>query len=177
MTLIVNLYGSPGSGKSTTMSGVFYHLKLLGKNAEMVTEVAKDLTWEKRTMTLTCQPYVFAKQFRDVFRLLDQVEVLVTDSPIFLSAYYMWKYPNPKIASTEFTNFVVAQARSIGGLNYFINRVKPYNTAGRNQTEIESDEMNKEIKYLLKLHDFKYKELDGNQNAVDTIVEEVTSIL
>lgn len=44
MTIYVNLYGGPGSGKSTTAAGVVSQLKLLSINAELVTEYAKDLT-------------------------------------------------------------------------------------------------------------------------------------
>lgn len=46
-TLIVNLVAGPGTGKSTTMAGVFYKLKSLGIDCEMVTEFAKELVWEK----------------------------------------------------------------------------------------------------------------------------------
>lgn len=41
-TLVVNLFGGPGSGKSTGAAYVFARLKMLGYNAELVTEFAKD---------------------------------------------------------------------------------------------------------------------------------------
>lgn len=174
MTLLVNLYGAPGAGKSTTASGVFHKLKLNGINAEYVTEVAKDFTWEKRNeVTLKCQPYVFGKQFRDIFRVLDQTAVVVTDSPIFLSAFYTWKYPNPKVASQLLIEYIVAQARLTGGINYFIKRTKSYNPSGRNQTEVESDHIANELEYFLQLHNISYKELNGDANAVDFIYKEV----
>lgn len=43
-TLVVNLFGGPGSGKSTGAAYVFARLKMLGYNAELVTEFAKDKT-------------------------------------------------------------------------------------------------------------------------------------
>lgn len=46
MTLYVNLYGGPGTGKSTGASYIFSKLKLAGVEAELVTEYAKDLVWE-----------------------------------------------------------------------------------------------------------------------------------
>lgn len=39
------MFGSPGSGKSTTAAGLFYKLKTSDYNVELVTEVAKDLVW------------------------------------------------------------------------------------------------------------------------------------
>ena len=41
-TIVVNLIGGPGSGKSTTAAGLFYNLKKLGINCEMALEYAKD---------------------------------------------------------------------------------------------------------------------------------------
>lgn len=177
MTLIVNLYGAPGSGKSTTASGVFHKLKINNVNAEYVTEVAKDFTWEKRHLTLQYQPYVFSKQFRDIYRLLDQVQVIVTDSPIFLGAFYLWKYPNTKVPYKSFVNYAYEQSKYIGGIDYFINRVKPYNPKGRNQTEDESNTLNDELKYFLQLYKINYKDLNGDETAVDIIYNEVMNKL
>lgn len=66
--LVVNLFGGPGSGKSTCAAGVFTLLKLSGVNAELVTEYAKDLTWEKRHVTLANQHYIFGKQLQRLKR-------------------------------------------------------------------------------------------------------------
>lgn len=45
-TLIVNLYGGPGTGKSTGAAYIFSKLKMDGIDAEYVTEFAKDKVWE-----------------------------------------------------------------------------------------------------------------------------------
>jgi hypothetical protein len=104
-----------------------------------------------------------------MFRLLGQVDVIVTDSPIFLSAFYANKYPSPHVPLDFFVKYVVEQHRLLGGVNYFLNRTKPYNPMGRNQTEDESDQFSKELKYLMDLHDVKYFELNGDVNAITTI--------
>lgn len=88
MTIIVNLFGAPSSGKSTTRAGIFHELKLLQVNCEEVYEYAKNLTWEQRFRTLECQPYVFGKQLYRIETLMDQVDVIITDSPVLLSAFY-----------------------------------------------------------------------------------------
>lgn len=59
-TLVVNLFGGPGSGKSTGAAYVFARLKMLGYNAELVTEFAKDKTWEKNETALAAQDYITA---------------------------------------------------------------------------------------------------------------------
>lgn len=40
-TLLVNLFGGPGTGKSTTRAGLFNTLKLTGVNSEEVPEHAE----------------------------------------------------------------------------------------------------------------------------------------
>ena len=44
--LVVNLFGAPGSGKSTGAAYIFSQLKIAGVNAELVTEFVKDKVWE-----------------------------------------------------------------------------------------------------------------------------------
>lgn len=44
--LVVNLFGTPGAGKSTGVAYIFSNLKMRGINAELVTEFAKDMVWE-----------------------------------------------------------------------------------------------------------------------------------
>jgi len=62
-TLIVNMFGGPGCGKSSMATSVFSHLKWKGWNCEYVSEVAKDLVWEDSLQTLGDQFYVSAKQY------------------------------------------------------------------------------------------------------------------
>jgi adenylate kinase family enzyme len=45
--ILVNLYGAPGSGKSTGAAYIFSKLKMAGVDAELVTEFAKDKVWEE----------------------------------------------------------------------------------------------------------------------------------
>lgn len=91
MTLIVNLYGGPGTGKSTTAAGLFYKLKEAGINSEYIQEYAKDKTWQADYFTLECQPYITSKQLYRLHRVLDKVDVVVTDSPLIQGLVYKGK--------------------------------------------------------------------------------------
>ena len=57
--LVINLFGAPCAGKSSGAAYIFSQLKMMGVNCELVTEVAKDFTWEKNTEALSCQEYIF----------------------------------------------------------------------------------------------------------------------
>lgn len=45
-TIVVNLIGSPGTGKSTIASELFAKMKWEGFDVELVSEYAKELVWE-----------------------------------------------------------------------------------------------------------------------------------
>ena len=79
LPIIVNLCGAPGAGKSTGAAYIFSQLKMKGVNAELITEFAKDKTWENNTTALSNQLYVLGKQYYRIDRCKDQVEVIVTD--------------------------------------------------------------------------------------------------
>lgn len=165
--IVVNLFASPGSGKSTTASGVFYELKNMGINAELTGEYAKDLTWSKRQHTLQDQIYVFGKQHHRVWRLKEECNVIISDSPILLGLAYAPHYPKC-FHETVFWAF-----NQYNNINFVINRVKPYNPKGRNQTEEESKGKHFQILSLLESYRVPFTEVNGDKSGVDTIVSEV----
>ena len=164
-TIIVNLFGGPGSGKSTTAAGLFHKLKINGINCELVTEFAKHITWKEDFNTLKNQIYVFAKQHDRMFHLKDKVDVIITDSPIIMGLSYC----NWDLMSRSFEQLVVDEFNrdDAVNINYFINRVKDYNPSGRSQTEEEAKEKDLEIKTLLNKYDVPFQTIDGNETAVD----------
>lgn len=86
--LIVNLFGVPGAGKSTGAAYIFSRLKMLGVNAELVTEFAKDKVWENNEEVFNNQAYIFGKQSFKISRCANKVDVVITDSPLPLSVFY-----------------------------------------------------------------------------------------
>lgn len=172
MTLIVNLFGAPGAGKSTTRARVFSHLKMAGVNCEEVVEYAKDLTWEDRTVALACQPYVFGKQLRNMERLIGKVDVLITDSPILLSALYGRAYAGDKY-DDHFYSFIVNHFKKMGGINYLIKRVKPYNPIGRNQTEAESNEIAWNLELMLIAEGIDFDVQPGSELTPELIASDI----
>lgn len=172
-TLIINMFGAPGAGKSTTATGVFSLLKLAGINAEYVPEVAKDMTWEERKKSLTFQPYIFAKQMRNIERVMGKVDVIVTDSAPLLSSFYgrYYKLPYPESFHKFVTDCHTDYLKP--ALNYLLLRTKPYNPEGRNQDELESDAIGAaQIEWL---DTFKRKlqptRLDGDERAIAQIAK------
>ena len=138
-TIIINLFCGPGGGKSTMAARVFADLKELGINAELVTEYAKDLTWQRSLHVLENQLYIFAKQHHRIWRVFGKVDVIVTDSPYLMGLAYAQN------ASEHFKNLIVEEHRKHNSINVFLQRVKPYNPIGRNQDEAGARELDRII--------------------------------
>src|SRR6266446_4338308 len=88
---VINLFGGPGTGKSTVASDLFALMKWQNMNVELVTEFAKEVTWEKHHNIFNDQLYILAQQNRRLERLKDQVNYVISDSPILMYQAY-----NPK---------------------------------------------------------------------------------
>lgn len=175
--LVINLVGGPGSGKSTTATGVFHKLKLLGYNCEYVSEIAKDLVWEERHVAIACQPYVFGKQLIRMERLANKVDVIITDCPLVLCAYY-GQFLHPGKYPESFFDSVHSIAAGFDNMYYFINRVKKYNPSGRNQTEEEADKVSSDLRKLFnETWSLDHTHLVGDENAVDLIVKDINFVL
>lgn len=167
-TLVVNLIGGPGSGKSTCASGIFYQLKKLGVNCELALEFAKDKVWEESIKTLDDQFYIFGKQYHKLFRLNDKVDVIITDSPLIISILYN------KISSKYFNDFVIEQYNTFDNLLFFINRNDTYQTEGRLQSKEEAENIDNFIKNILKDNNLHYDEISC-EDAVNYIAEIILS--
>lgn len=165
--IVVNLFAGPGAGKSTAAAYIFSQLKMKGINCELITEFAKDKTWEKNYSALRCQEYVFGKQSYKMDRCRDQVDVIITDSPLPLGIFYN---QNP-VLGRHYESLVMDVFNTYDNLNFFINRKKPYNPIGRNQTEEEAKEIDERIKTFCQQHDISYLIKDGTELGYIDIVD------
>lgn len=163
-TLVVNFFAGPGAGKSTLSRAVSAELSMRGYLSEYVPEYAKDLTWEKRYKTFEDQIYIFGKQLHRFHRLLGQVTLFTTDSPLLNSIVY-----GDQIKSNYFKPLVLETFNSMNNLNIFLNRVKKYEPKGRNQTEEESKQLDNKIKDILDMYKIPYIEFEGKRENVEKI--------
>lgn len=141
-TLVVNIFGGPGTGKSTAAAYIFARLKMKGIDCEYVTEYAKDKVWENNSEAFRNQIYIGGKQSFKISRCAGKVDVIVTDSPILLSAAYETKNPHYRDTMIyEFNKYV--------NFNILMKRVVNYDHNGRNQNEKEALEIDRRIEELI----------------------------
>ena len=171
--LVINLFGAPGAGKSTGAAYIFSQLKIKGVNAELVTEFAKDMTWEHNRKALANQIYMLGNQLQRIYRCQDEVDVIVTDSPLLLNILYN----NNPILDKNFERLVVNIFKSYNNLNYYVQRIKKYNPVGRNETEEESNKIANKLINLLSKENIPFKYIEGQLEKYQEVVDDVLEVL
>jgi len=130
-TLVINLLGGSGAGKSKNAGYIFYKLKEAGIECELVTEYVKDMVWEGRSEIFNCQPYIFGKQLYKLQRVNGKVDVIVTDRPVCLDAVY-----DPE-QDENFKKYILKKFNQFNNLNIFLVRGNKFSPNGRNESSIE----------------------------------------
>ena len=142
-TKVINLYGGPGTGKSTLAAKVFAHLKDRKISCELVQEFAKELVWEEDWDSLACQAYVTRVQHSRVKRLYGKVDYIISDSPISLGLIY-----GKDLLDAE-EEVIIDRHKEFNNIKVFLTRHKDYDPEGRMQTYEEALECDKKILNLM----------------------------
>lgn len=166
---VINLWGSPGAGKSTVAAGLFYKMKCAGYNVELVTEYAKDVTWEQRTELFKDQLYLLAHQNRRLERLRGKVDYCITDSPLLLTVAY-----TPEEYYSTFNDFTHELWMSYTNINYLIVRSHAFEQSGRWHSEEQSYEIDRKISRIIGKYElFDMYQYSNTIEAVEGIFERV----
>lgn len=177
-TTIINFYGGPGSGKSTSASFFYYLMKKEGKNVELVREYVKDWAWEKRPMSTYDQIYFLGKQVRRESMLYGKVDWIVTDSPVMMNLYYAHRYCPRQLAegvrAGTLSFYHQAEIDNHKHLHVFLNRTKPYISEGRYQTEAEAKEIDTGIKTVLESFKLPILESDADEVELMKLYNKIT---
>lgn len=169
LPIVINGYGGPGAGKSTACLEITAALKKEGYNAEYVQEYAKELVYEKDMEMLDGSPEhqyeILKEQTRRMDRLYDQVDFIVTDSPVMLNTIYN------KQLTPEYESLVNELQGEYINYSFFMERdASNFEEEGRIHNLTESIEKDNEIKDMLQKNEIKYKTY--NHENVNEIVND-----
>lgn len=167
--IVINGYGGPGAGKSTACMEITAALKKEGYNAEYVQEYAKELVYEKDMEMLDGSPEhqyeILKEQTRRMDRLYDQVDFIVTDSPVMLNTIYN------KQLTPEYESLVNELQGEYINYSFFMERdASNFEEEGRIHNLTESIEKDNEIKDMLQKNAIKYKTY--NHENINEIVND-----
>lgn len=140
-TLVVNIYGGPGAGKSTEAAAAYSELKRRGRSVELVREYVKAWAWRGEQIRHWDELYIFAKQLREESTLYGKVDLIVTDRPLGMSVVYERAYaPAGTAAMAVLFDHITAkqQREGVHTLDLLMRREKEYSAAGRFESEQEA---------------------------------------
>lgn len=179
----VNLYGGPGTGKSTTASDLFAEFKrkcvdgAVDVQFELIQEFVKEWAWEKRSPEGFDQVFIFANQQRkEEIPLRGGVHHVFTDSPLFLGAAYARKYHSKTF--NALISLAELHEEKYPGLHIFLDRGdRPYVGKGRYEDAEKARKMDAYIRSLLDLYVGSENYITLPYNDWDGIVKTVAERL
>jgi hypothetical protein len=141
MTTVLNLFGGPGTGKSTLAAELFSELKKLGLSVELVREYIKSWVWGGRGVNELDHLYLLGKQLSNESLLYGKVDYVVTDSPFLLAGVYQHLDTKGKHSyALQAAKECIKHAESTGVVyrNIYLKRSVPYDPEGRWENEDEA---------------------------------------
>lgn len=160
----INLYSGPGASKSTSAAWLFSQLKIQHRKVELVQEVVKDWCYLGIKPSSFDQVFLLGAQSRkEEIVLRNGIELVVTDSPVFMSTCYAKKYG--MLAWKELQAISLIFDSLYEPLDIFLSRDGiQYNKEGRYQSEQEAIEMDNFILNELEQRGRKFHRIPARAN-------------
>lgn len=164
----IGIIGSPGSGKTTIASGLFYFLKTLGKKVELVPELIKYKVYQKEKFGedgFDIQNTIEQRKLEEAVEQASDIEFVICEAPLtngfFYSQFYKKDEEWPllkKIASKKINTY---------DLLIFVehNKENNYESFGRKEDQTTSLKLEEFIKSKVKELDFTNEIIFVNQKT------------
>ena len=150
----ISFFGGPHFRKSTFAAKLFGDLKTLQYDVENVQECIKERTYTKQFPESFDQVWLLGEQIRrEDILLRNGVPLIVTDSPPFITAFYVNYYEY--VFSSQMTAIAKYSDEAYESLNIFINIKrdrKTYNSDGRFHSFDESRKIDGDMLYYILKH-------------------------
>lgn len=175
----INIYGCPSSGKTTLASQLFATMKALHYDIAYVQEYSKDLVYQGIDMRYLDEKeriFILAEQLKreSIFKK-NNIDFVVTDSPLLLTAYYH-QDPNGK-EDWSYVNGIVKRQLKDNELHFWVDIVSNFEVNGRSHTKEESLKIQDELKDYLKQYRINLIELPNSlEERIKLIINEVKKI-
>ena len=155
---VINLFGSPGVGKSTVRSGLFWLLKSHHVSVEEVAEYAKYLVHSGQLSRLREeQTACLAEQIHRQRILREHYVYAITDSPLLLQPFYA-----PPAEQPALLQLAQAAAAQFDNLNFYLTRDllnDAFDVAGRVHDRADALRLDRELRAYLAAAGVRYQEV------------------
>lgn len=182
MTVLINFFGSPSSGKTTLSAALFTRLKVMGVNVEYTPEYVKGWVYESRPVGKYGQFTIFGEEVRRQSRLFNTVDIAISDSPVALTGFYNYFYSGRQdnclsSACKEFYRRA-QEEDNIQVINFLLPKRNEYVSGGRYQSESEAAQVNIQLKEWLNKEGYNYTLLDcPDSERVDVIINKLQEVV
>lgn len=150
MTVVINLLGGSGLGKTTTRSKIFSQMKDWRLHVEEVNEFVKRWAWIGRKPTGFDQSYIYGCQSQEESILYNKLDYIATDSPLLLSAYYEHYHLKREIVTPSVFNFLeYAAEQNVTHVNFLLRRNKKFDPRGRFEEEEQAKFVDQDLRSWL----------------------------
>lgn len=174
-TIVINIAGGPGTGKTTIAAKLFAILKQKGYDVENVSEFAKELVWEGRNEAFNDRLYMHAEQNHRLMQMNNKLDYIITDSPLFLTSVYNQYYLGNKFSKSynDMINEVCKETFNLyQNKTYLLQRNCSYKKVGRREDEDTANIIDSLIIKYLDDNNIEYCTC-LLENAVDLILKDL----
>lgn len=180
--ILINLHGTSCVGKSHLLHALYKPLKDMNLEVFTADEAIKIKAYEKQDIPYYKHLEVFYEEVDLQWRGLytEDIDIVISDSPITLSAFYFKKY-NGQDIYYPMINYYKKRAEDNGVifLDYFIMPNKGYSEKGRFQTEEESRNIQTEmLEFFRVFYGLEDKNIlkGSDEQKMSRILSDVTNI-
>lgn len=170
-TIVINLFGGPGIGKSTLAAELYASLKKKNINCELVREYVKNWAWENKEIKPVNQIFLLGQQAQAESILYGKVDYIITDSPILLPAVYQKLFFSGDYVK-EAAEGVMNDAEKMGVTykNYVLKRTGEFKQEGRYHSLQQSIIIDEAIPIMLIQNKQNYTTLDCLENERSSFI-------
>jgi len=172
--LVVNIFGGPGTGKSTLASELYCALKKAGIETACPEEHAKLAIWSGQPWLLDHQVILLGRTWETIRALSEKVDVIIVDSPILLcSVYAQDREPDC------FHELVIDIHRRTSRMNILLQRNpgQIYSPSGRRETADQASLVDARIENLLRTRSETYSAISRAPDDRSAIARSIATYL
>jgi len=173
MTTVVNFIAGPGVGKSVMTSLIFAKLKIMGINAEIIPEYAKQLVWTEEFELLNNQYHVSYYQNKLLKSLVDKTDVIVTDGCLLHGLVYNMINICNTSDKDKTKEAILKWFNESKNINLFLERNNDldYKQEGRIQKLEAAIHIDNLLKFQLFDNKIEYKAFKSSEDSVSKMLE------
>lgn len=179
MTTVVNFIAGPGVGKSVMTSLVFAKLKMMGINAEIIPEYAKQLIWTGEFELLNNQYHVSYYQNKLIKSLKDKTDVVVTDGCLLHGLVYNMINPDNTSDKDKTKEAILNWFNESININIYLERNIDidYQQEGRLQNLEEAMHVDNLLKFQLFDNKIEYKSFRSSESQLPQMLDYINDTL